>query len=427
MRTLRWLPLAAALVLLAPAAGWTAGFSLYEQGARALGSAGAYTARVSDPSAVFYNPAGLVGIEGGEFYAGVSGILVGREFAGVSPYPGYGVHETSPTSLFTPFHVYWGQRLGSDLAVGFGVYNPFGLTTEWDHPDDFSGRYVSTKASITPFFFTPTVALRLAPWLRVGAGLTAVHSSLELRRHVGQVNPRTTDPATLDLGRVKLNADNGLDYGGNFGLQVDLTRRMTLGFTYRSKVAIQYDGNADFTFTGTGTELDPQLQGLFPKDQGVSTNIDFPASFVAALAVSPSDRLTLEGDLGWTQWSSFQSLPIRFDDASLSQTLVENWDDAFFFRAGAEWALRPDLNLRFGYYYDQTPQPTESISPLLPDNDRHGLSVGIGKDWGRFRADAFALLLLIGDRDTEGVNRDGYEGTYSNGVQIAGVSLGYRY
>ena len=202
---------------------------------------------------------------------------------------------------------------------------------------------------------------------------------------------------------------------------------VTLGANYRSKVAVTYDGDADFTFTGAGSALDPQLQTLFPVDQSVSTDLDFPAVFVTALGVQVSPKFSVEGDLGWTQWSSFKTLPLRFEDASLSKNLTENWDDAFFFRVGAELQARPDLQLRFGYYYDETPQPTEAVSPLLPDNNRHGISLGVGKSWGQFRADLFGLYLVMPDRETEGINRDGFEGTYANNVEIAGLTLGYRY
>ena len=60
------LPLLLAVFLILPTVVWGAGFSLYEQGARALGSAGAYAARVGDASAIYYNPAGLAKVESGE-------------------------------------------------------------------------------------------------------------------------------------------------------------------------------------------------------------------------------------------------------------------------------------------------------------------------------------------------------------------------
>src|SRR5438552_19023354 len=63
VRSVRSAAAAAVLVVsssfLAPAPAAAAGFALFEEGARAMGFAGAYTAQASDPSAIFHNPAGL--------------------------------------------------------------------------------------------------------------------------------------------------------------------------------------------------------------------------------------------------------------------------------------------------------------------------------------------------------------------------------
>ena len=178
---------------------------------------------------------------------------------------------------------------------------------------------------------------------------------------------------------------------------------------------------------GTGTPLDPTLALLFPQDQDVTVQIDYPASLVLGLSVEPNDLWTIEGNLGWTGWSSFKRLDLKFADPSLNETLVQDWDNALFFRVGAEVEIQPDTQVRFGYYFDETPQPTEALSPILPDNDRHGLSIGVGKDWGQWSLDAFGLLVLIADRSTEGINLVGYEGTYANAIQILGFSVGYQY
>ena len=38
---------------------YTGGFQINEHGAKAMGMGGAFTAQASDPSAIFFNPAGL--------------------------------------------------------------------------------------------------------------------------------------------------------------------------------------------------------------------------------------------------------------------------------------------------------------------------------------------------------------------------------
>ena len=48
------------------------GFQLNEHGARAMAQAGAFAARANDPSAIFFNPAGLSYLRGAHVMAGVT-------------------------------------------------------------------------------------------------------------------------------------------------------------------------------------------------------------------------------------------------------------------------------------------------------------------------------------------------------------------
>lgn len=51
-----------------------------DNGARALGRAGAFAARVDDPTAVYYNPAGLAGLSGTNLYVGANGLMLDQSF-----------------------------------------------------------------------------------------------------------------------------------------------------------------------------------------------------------------------------------------------------------------------------------------------------------------------------------------------------------
>jgi len=410
------------LVLFGAGRAAAAGYSLYEQGARALGAGGAFTARCDDASSVFFNPAGLARVRGGDLYAGVSMLLVSRSFAGEAPYPGYEVTEQSPDQTFFPVAAYAAHQLGS-FAVGFGFYSPFGLTTEWKDPDSFSGRFISTKAVLKPFYFNPAVAWNPSDRVRVGAGLMAVTATVQLDRAVGQPNPTEVGPGVLDLGTVSLDASNdGLDYGFNAGAQVDLSDRVAAGINYRSRIDVGFTGDADFEFTG-GTPLDPQIAPLFPPDQTAKTEIPLPGLLVAGVAWQ-GERSALELDFGWQNWADFQTLSVRFEDPSLDIERQEEWNNAWFLRGGWEYGFRPDLDVRLGAYYDRSPQPASSMSPLLPDNDRVGVSAGLGFRKGAVRGDLYGLILLVGDRDTGGASIDGFDGTYGNNGLLGGLSLG---
>src|SRR5512145_1166969 len=87
---------AAALALgLRPLPASAAGFALFEQGAKGLGFAGAFTAQASDPSAIFHNAAGLAFLSGTQVYAGATMVAPRFEFTGAAPFPGPNVSEES--------------------------------------------------------------------------------------------------------------------------------------------------------------------------------------------------------------------------------------------------------------------------------------------------------------------------------------------
>ena len=69
--SLRWTAAGAtALVLLSAPRAQAAGFAIFEQGARAMGFAGAYTAQSKDGSAIFHNAAGIAFLKEKQFYLG---------------------------------------------------------------------------------------------------------------------------------------------------------------------------------------------------------------------------------------------------------------------------------------------------------------------------------------------------------------------
>ena len=88
--------LAAALAFVVwtgPAPARAAGFAIFEQGARGMGFAGAFTAQANDPSAIFHNAAGIAFLKGHQLYFGGTLIHPTSTFTGADPFPGSAVTE----------------------------------------------------------------------------------------------------------------------------------------------------------------------------------------------------------------------------------------------------------------------------------------------------------------------------------------------
>jgi long-chain fatty acid transport protein len=422
--------LAAAFLLacvLGPAPARAAGFAIFEQGARGMGFAGAFTAQANDPSAIFHNAAGIAFLKGKQLYLGGTLIRPSSTFTGADPFPGSAVTEKGNTGLLVPPAAYYTQAFTERLVFGIGLHTPFGLTTSWANPDTFSGRFISQRADLKGFSINPTIAYKLADRLAVGGGLDVRLSSVSLQRRVPVINPftqRVTDAATIDL-----DSDTDVAFGFNVGLLAKVSDSLSAGAHYRHKVKASYKGAAIFTQVPTGNaQLDTRLTALLPQgSQPVTTGIDFPAFVSTGVAWTAGDW-TFEVDANWYQWSSFRRVTIQFTDRpDLSENIVEDYKDTWQYRMGLERRLSDRFAVRGGYFFDQSPAPEASISPLLPDADRNGFALGGTWKSGRFHADGAMWFLLSPSRSTNGANRDDFNGTYKSHALTLGIFLGYAF
>jgi long-chain fatty acid transport protein len=424
----RTAPWVLVLLMAAPARPVAAaGFAIFEEGARGMGFAGAFTAQASDPSAIFHNAAGIAFLRGKQIYFGGTLIRPSSEFEGTDPFPGAGVTEKQDIGLLKVPSVYYSQALGSGAAIGIGLHVPFGLKTQWENPDSFTGRYISTRAELKGFALNPTLAVKLADRLAIGAGVDVRLSSVQLEQRIPSVNPFTQK--VVDVAAVDLTTSTKTGVGFNVGILGKPTEQWAIGLAYRHKVKIDYAGTAAFDLLGTGSsELDTLVARTLPAAPvPVTTTIEFPAFLSAGVAFSPEDWV-VEADVNWYQWSTFATLPIQLEGREdLSRVVQERYENTLQFRVGLERRITDDVFVRAGYFFDQTPAPPESISPLLPDSDRHGFALGASFISGRFRLDAAAWYVRSPDRSTDGINRDHYDGTYKSKAATLGISMGYSF
>jgi long-chain fatty acid transport protein len=417
----------AALIMLVPVYASAAGFLIFEEGAKALGMGGAFTAQANDASAVFFNPAGICQIDGNSLYLGDTAIITNSDFAGVDPDPGYGVLEHTKTQVFTPVNLYITGKINDNLSAGFGIFNPFGLGREWENPETFTGRHIAYKVDLKSFFFNPTLAWKVNDKISFGAGLQLAYSSVLLKQYILQWDPNGS--GYLNVGRLELDGNNTLDAGYNVGILIKPNDDFSIGVSYRSSVKVDYDGDADFTQISTGnSSLDSVVATQLPQDQGVKTKIEFPPLLSVGVAFKGIEKWTFEVDLNWVGWSTFDALPFDFQkDDVLDTSRPQKYEDKFSVRSGAQYSASENLSLRAGYYFDPSPQPALSVSPLLPDSDRHGITFGLGYTSGPWTVDLFDLILVFKERDTEGKNSDGYNGTYSSWANLIGMDIGYNF
>ncbi len=421
------------VALLAPSLSNASGFSLFEHGNRGMAMGGAMTAVADDPSALFWNPAGIAfqTDEGTQVQLGITFITASQDFYGDSPYPGDGYHAEQKSQTFYPPHLYLVMPIGDKASFGFSITNPFGLGTYWD--DDFAGRFISKRVDIKTYNLSPNFAFKLGEHFALGLGVDYVIGQIDLTKNIGMINPYTQQLA--DVGQAHLTTEGmGNDaWGWHAGLQGKFGG-FSIGALYRSEVDIDFtEGYGSFRQFQTGyPDYDAALGAMIPFGQKIDleTNIVFPDYFQIGMAWQ-NEKWTISGQWGTMGWSSFDELPLSFPDyPHLSDVVVENYEDADQYRIGLEYRASAKFALRLGYLEDETPQPVESMSPLLGDGDRQGYTIGIGFNIGGVQTDIGYMYLTFDERhtgDNGGVSLDGYEGSYNSKANLLGITTTLKF
>jgi long-chain fatty acid transport protein len=392
-----------------------AGFAIAAQGARAMARSSAFTAQADDPSAVYYNPAGIA-------QPHAAGILVGTTI--IYPHADYqpaatGAPAEERERYYVSPHVYVVQPLGPRVTVGVGALAPFGLSTKW--PADWDGRFQVIDATIRVSTLNPVLAWQPSPWLMVGGGVHYSSVKLQERRALNLA------PFPAE-GVVSLRGD-GRALGYNGGLLVTPSPRWQFGASYRSRTNVEVnDGQADFTV--------PPPFATTLTDGPVRTELTLPPSVRTGVLFRPTPDWSVELDVTWTGWSTIDRLEIQFANGLPSDVTTLGWRDAMAYSLGVEYRYSPSLCLRGGYIYDLTPIPDEKANPLIPDADRHGVSVGVGMSSERWTLDVGYQLLVFrrvkendfGDRFSSTVPPVDARanGLYRSNAHVIGVSVGYR-
>jgi len=388
------------------------GFQLNEHGARATAQAGAFAARASDPSAIYFNPAGLAFQPNGEVYLGATFIMPTTSFYGPiadANDPAIKNESKMVDQTFTPINVYATYPATDNLHVGVGVMNPYGLGTEWD--PNWVGKYITTRVDLSTFFYSPTVSYKISDKLAVGAGLNIVTGTVKLQQAINVIN---TD------SRVTIDMTTKTAYGFNVGVQYKINPEWSLGVSYRSAVKMSASGSATF---------DPQftLPALNIVNDDVTSSLKLPATAFAGLAYKATPHLELEADYQFVGWSSYKDLEIDFkNDPTKNIVSPKNYSDTYILRIGGEYTM--DMwQFRAGYLYDHSPVSSAYVDPLLPDANRNGINVGLGYQFTKeLSADLSYMFLRFDSRQAQNTSFN-FDGTYNTTANLIGVNVGYTF
>jgi long-chain fatty acid transport protein len=384
MRNFVWAVLTAYLAFTLPALA--AGYGLREFSAGAMSTAFAgSSATQSDASYQAYNPASLAGVADTDYSFTVSAILPSSSASystaltsAGTPVSGNANPKNFISSAVIP-ELALRKRLSDHWVAGIALYAPWGLST--NYPANFAGRYYALQSKLMTVNITPSVSYEITPAVAIAAGIQIEYAKGRLSSAVdiGTLGASFRIPGSIpgqrDGGAVLSASDWAT--GFTLGVIAHPWEGTTAGLSYRSAINNNLRGTINYTLdpTGVGAVI-KAATGTFTNSNG-SAKLSTPDSINFGVRTAISPQWTALFELDWTNWKKFQQLqivssnPVQPNDVTLA-----NWKTGLFGSAGLEYRPGGPLTWKAGVAYDQSPIPSSTLAPRIPDAPRTLLAVG---------------------------------------------------
>ncbi len=387
------------------------GFRNSTIGTSDLGRSGGRIAQVDDATAVQQNPANLIGITNSEAQLTPSVIYINVDYQSPSGQSASTIHPWKVLpNLFLAMPLK-NERFG----VGLGVTVPYGIANQWkSSATAFSQPYgnltyfAPTYSQLITINMNPSVAVKLTDKLHLGAGLDVMWSDLEFKQFLSPYLPN---------GQAHAEGD-GVGLGGNVGLTWQVTDRQRLALTYRSTMTVDYSGTTKFD----------NLPGV--PSTSFNSQIKYPNIIAAGYGIQLTDKVRVETDLEWLQFSQFRNLPVKIgaNPAIGAQSLntAENWKNTFTAGIGGDWQFADHWVLRAGYQYFESPVPDATFTPTIPDANQNVFTIGLGWKGQHSSIEAAYGLDFYNTRNINNpAPNSTFNGKYTFNVHL--ISLAYNY
>lgn len=360
------------------------GYAVYEQSAcmTARGGTGV-AAPCADGSAVYFNPAGL----------SFDSTQLGLGTTLVSPRADYTSSATGNVSYlnvkwYPVPNLFFSKPLNKRVAIGMGVFAPYGLTTDW--PGESMARFLGYKSMVQAVYMQPTVAFKLNDRVSIGGGIDITYENVELRQRLDLSSQTVTGTALTfrQLG-VPVGTDfadmvvkgNAWHYGFHVGVLAKATDRLSFGLRYlKGQSGTVDDGTLEATQIPTGTRYDSTLAGLFATgqklaSQTVKTAMPMPDQVVAGVAFQATQRVKVLLDYQFTRWELFDTLAV--DGQGVDMVVNEAFRNTHGVRLGTEIAVSKRVMVRAGFDGHGPASPIDNVTPNLPEGTRYEFAGGV--------------------------------------------------
>jgi long-chain fatty acid transport protein len=337
------------------------GFRLPNQDPEAIARGNAFVATANNPSAIYYNPAGITQLEGQNLRVGIYLLSTGIDYESPTGAKAKADSDFNPV----PELYYVVSPKNVPLSFGLGVYVPYGLSMDWGQNTSF--RTLAEKGSLLYTSINPVVAWQIHPTLSIGIGPTLNYSKATFERGILPASLSTQDKFRFD--------GDDFDCGFNAGVRWQPHKKWAFGVSYRYLTTLNYTGHSEVQ--------SPFLPPAFNRSSPTSAEIRFPQFVVAGLSYRPTENWNLEFDIDWTDWDNVNQIVFHGTPVG-DQTFALNYRSSLMYEFGVTRKLGAGYFASVGYFYSENSSPDQNFNPIIPDSDLHLGSVGFGYKGSRW-------------------------------------------
>ncbi len=394
--------------------------------AAALGKGTAFVGEANTPAAVYYNPAGLNQVKGVQAAVG---------FAILGPQADYKSSSGDKIQMrrnkfFIP-NMYISVPVVTDkLTLGLGANSSFGLATQW--AEDTSLRYVATESVIENKNYALTAAYQVTDNWSFALSSDFDDSKVSLSKRLIQSGGSD--------GNSQLKGKDGA-WGYRVASLFKINETNQWGIMYRSRFTHEYEGKVYMDGLNHSGFDYQSIFGGTAYETKVTSKMTLPQSVVIGYSFKPSERLRVNIDAEWMDWSSVKSQAVNYtQETNLTRLSILNsgnptskdWKSVWSESIGLEYAATDLLRLRFGYYHHQSPISNDNFDPSLPDSNSHGLTTGFGYDLTKNLTLDMAYSMLIYqprkvDNDVGSASGASVDGKYTQTISMGLLGLNYKF
>lgn len=333
-----------------PMVGNAVGFRLPNQDPEAIARANAFVATADNPSAVYYNPAGITQLEGQQIQVGAYFLSTGIDYTSPT-----GDRARPDSSLQPVPQFYYVNSLRSaPVSVGLGVYAPYGLALDWGKDNPF--RTLVQEGELLYLCINPVVAASLHRTLSVGIGPTINYSEVSLTRGI-----------VVPGDRFRFDGD-GMGYGFNAGVRWEPHAKWAFGASYRYLTTVRYDGE---------TKMDLLVPATMSLSSSSRTEMRFPQFLMVGVSFRPTENWNFEVNVDWADWDNVNEIVLSGVPIVDREVVPLHYRSSWMYQFGATRHLGRGYAVSAGYFFSENSSPDQHFTPLVPDSDLHLGSVGL--------------------------------------------------